>query len=62
MDKKYDDERYSIEQLIELMLEAGYATQEIEQQLGVKLHVGKLDYIVEVAFSPICGEIEFSMN
>jgi len=50
--------------LIQAMLEAGIQISEIEAVLGVKIQsrVITVDYIVEVAFSPICGELEFSMN
>ena len=50
--------------LIQAMLEAGIQISEIEAVLGVKIQsrVITVDYIVEVAFSSICGEIEFSMN
>jgi hypothetical protein len=50
--------------LIQAMLEAGIQISEIEAVLGVKIQsrVIIVDYIVEVAFSPICGELEFSMN
>jgi hypothetical protein len=56
------DEEYNMEELIQMMLETGYPISEIERVLGVKIRVRKLDYIVEVAFSSICGELEFSMN
>jgi len=50
--------------LIQAMLEAGIQISEIEAVLGVKIQsrVITVDYIVEVAFSSTCGELEFSMN
>ncbi len=58
------DEEYNMEELIQMMLETGYPISEIERVLGVKIQsrVITVDYIVEVAFSSICGELEFSMN
>lgn len=58
------DEEYNLEQMIHMMLETGFPISEIERVLGVKIHsrVLTVEYIVEVAFSSICGELEFSMN
>jgi len=58
----HEDKNEMMGQLIQAMLEAGFAIQEIEQQLGVKIHVRKLDYIVEAIHSSICGEIEVNVN
>lgn len=58
------DEEYNLEQMIQMMLETGFPISEIERVLGVKIHsrVLTVEYVVEVGFSSICGELEFSMN
>ena len=58
----HEDENEMMGQLIQAMLDAGYAIQEIEKQLGVKIQVQKADYVVEAIYSSICGEIEVNMN
>jgi hypothetical protein len=58
------DEEYNLEQMINMMLETGFPISEIERVLGVKIHsrVLTVEYVVQVVFSPMCGEIELSMN
>ena len=58
------DEENSIEQMIQVMLEMGISIQVIEETLGVKIQsrVLTVEYVVQVVFSPMCGEIELSMN
>jgi len=58
----HEDENEMMGQLIQAMLEAGFAIQEIERQLGVKIQVQKLDHVLEVIHSSICGKIEVNVN
>jgi len=58
----HEDENKMMGQLIQAMLDAGFAIQEIEKQLGVKIQVQKIDHVVEVIHSSICGEIELNIN
>ena len=58
------NEENSIEQMIQVMLKMGISIQVIEETLGVKIHsrVLTVEYVVQVVFSPMCSEIELSMN
>ena len=61
---EYEDHNYDIEQMIELMLEAGFTITEIERQLGITI-IGRthtVEYVTQLLQSNICGEIEVNVN